>query len=259
MGEPTLTTIKKLFAASGNVCAYPGCHAPIVEKSGSITGEICHIKARNKNGPRFDPKQSEKGRHCFENLILLCGRHHKIIDKEPEVYDVASLLEMKKIHENYMGRKQIKEDSLFARFLLNSFKKIEANNNSGNIIIESPGAIQAKVVNIKSEKRKVKIQPPNGTIGANTNHRAYIEHLIKRYNIYASSDPTRKTKFNFGVLSTNISSKFGKKWKLIDMVKFQELTEYLLGRIYKTRQAKINKGKGHKVVSTFEQFLEKYK
>ncbi|MGH7794506.1 MAG: hypothetical protein ACREQ2_06375 [Candidatus Binatia bacterium] len=48
MPEPTEKTIKQLFALSGNVCAFPDCKVPIIEPTGTITGEICHIKARRK-------------------------------------------------------------------------------------------------------------------------------------------------------------------------------------------------------------------
>jgi hypothetical protein len=52
----TEVTLKKLFALSGNVCAFPGCTAPIVDtEHGIVTGEICHIKARSPEGPRYAP------------------------------------------------------------------------------------------------------------------------------------------------------------------------------------------------------------
>lgn len=123
MKNPSIANIKKLFAASGNVCAFPGCNNPIVEETGSITGKICHIKARNKNGPRFDSQQKDEERNGYDNLILLCGKHHDIIDKESEIYDVDSLLEMKKIHESYMTRGEMPEDELFAKYLINNLKK----------------------------------------------------------------------------------------------------------------------------------------
>ncbi len=53
MAEPAEQTVKRLFALSGNICAYPGCEVPIVERNGVVTGEICHIKARKPGGPRL--------------------------------------------------------------------------------------------------------------------------------------------------------------------------------------------------------------
>ncbi len=82
MTSPKLPVIKRLFAVSGNRCAYPDCCLPLVELSGTVTGEIVHIKAAEKNGPRYDINQAEEERYGFNNLLLLCRRHHKIIDSE---------------------------------------------------------------------------------------------------------------------------------------------------------------------------------
>jgi hypothetical protein len=54
--EPTAATVKRLFAFSKNQCAFPDCTIPIVEASGVVTGIICHIKARNRGGPRYDTR-----------------------------------------------------------------------------------------------------------------------------------------------------------------------------------------------------------
>jgi hypothetical protein len=112
---------------SGNVCAFPGCQVAIVEHSGTVTGEICHIKAKNSKGSRYDKKQAENKRNAFENLILLCRTHHKIVDDNPRIYDVSALIEIKSIHENLMKRTEVDQDSFFARILLND-KMYPLNN-----------------------------------------------------------------------------------------------------------------------------------
>ena len=38
-------------------------------------------------------------RHAFENLILLCGNHHTVVDDDEEAYTVERLLAMKAAHE----------------------------------------------------------------------------------------------------------------------------------------------------------------
>ena len=49
----SVPTLKKLFALSGNECAFPGCKAPMVDAgSGIVVGEICHIKGKSPNGIR---------------------------------------------------------------------------------------------------------------------------------------------------------------------------------------------------------------
>ena len=95
MAGPSDKTVKRLFALSRNRCAYPKCETPIVHPSGTVVGEVCHIKAQNTGGPRFDPQQSDEARHSFENLILLCGVHHRVVDDQPATYTVDLLAEMK--------------------------------------------------------------------------------------------------------------------------------------------------------------------
>ena len=99
--EPSLATVKRLFAASGNRCAFPECSAPIAEPSGTITGIICHIKARSPGGPRYDPEQSEEDRHSFRNLLLMCARHSKLIDSEPDRFTAGVLSDMKEQQERF--------------------------------------------------------------------------------------------------------------------------------------------------------------
>jgi hypothetical protein len=97
--RPSESVIKRLFARSGNRCAYPKCNAEIVHRD-TVVGQMCHIKAANENGPRYDRQQSAADRHGYGNLILLCANHHTVIDDDPEAFSVERLLKMKDEHEN---------------------------------------------------------------------------------------------------------------------------------------------------------------
>lgn len=257
MAEPTEKTIKRLFALSGNICAYPGCNLKMIETAGIVTGEICHIKAKHAGGARFDSGQSDEDRQSFANLILLCRHHHKVIDSAPELYSVDALIEMKSIHENVAGRPEALQDGFFAKVLLNQIRNNAIANNSGNIAIHSPGAMQAQTINVTTTAKKVFVNAPMGTFGSDQDVSRYVQYLIKRYNEFASSDTTRKTKFNFGAISKNIESNFGAKWQLLPIENANMVFEYLQSRIVKTRLAKINKGKGYRTFSTYEEFLSK--
>lgn len=258
MKEPSAATIKRLFALSNNRCSFPRCISPIISASGSILGKICHIKARKRGGPRFDSKQSDEERHSFDNLILLCGQHHDVIDKESGIYTADILCEMKQAHER-RGRIEIQpDDSIFSNILLNDYRQIQISNNSGNVMVNSPGAIQAKTVNIKTVKKNVKVLPPDGTISCDLKMRGYIKHLIDRYQDFAGNDPTRKGDFFHGALYSNIQKNFGVKWDFVPVGRFEDLVDYLQKRINKTRQACINKGRGYKSFSTFDEFCEKH-
>jgi hypothetical protein len=96
--RPTPKTYQLLYAKSGNRCAFPGC--PMAISDGlTLFGEAAHIKAENAGGPRYDPTQSSEERRHFENLILLCGVHHKCVDDDIESYPVERLQRIKRDHE----------------------------------------------------------------------------------------------------------------------------------------------------------------
>ena len=90
---------KRLYAHSGNQCAFPGCCAPIFEDDGQLTGECCHIKAFSPGGPRYDASQTDEERNGVDNLMLMCCRHHAIVDKNVDRYTIEVLQEYKQTHE----------------------------------------------------------------------------------------------------------------------------------------------------------------
>jgi hypothetical protein len=77
---------------------------------GVVIGEVCHIRASSPGGPRFDPTLSEAERDKPENLVLLCPKHHKIVDKNEGTYDVVRLTEMKAAHESQDARFNIGDE-----------------------------------------------------------------------------------------------------------------------------------------------------
>ncbi len=257
MSKPTEQTVKRLFALSGNLCAFPGCSLPMVEATGVVTGEICHIHARRSGGPRFAPDQTEKERQAFNNLILMCGPHHKVIDSQPDIYSADVLREMKSVHEAAAGRPEQPTDGVYAKILLNHMDRIEVVNNSGNVAINSPGAIQAGTVVLKTTRKSVTVTPPPNTVGADAQLSRYVQYLISRYNEFAGSDPRRATAFNPSVISKNIEHKFGAPWRLLSVASFDEVCGYLQQRISKTSLAKLNTSKGRPSFSSYADHLRK--
>jgi len=91
-------TLKHLFALTGNRCAYPNCeHELFVEDV--FVAQVCHIYPANKKWPRFDPKRTDEENRDFSNLLVLCYKHHKIVDNVDSPYSVSALQEIKKAHE----------------------------------------------------------------------------------------------------------------------------------------------------------------
>ena len=256
--EPKISTIKRLFAMSGNLCAFPGCPVHMVEGTGTVTGEICHIKSQRPDGPRHDADQTDEECQSYGNLILLCARHHKIVDRETDRYSAEAVLKMKSMHERLAGRAEKEQDLFFARALLSQLTRSNALAETINVMIGSPGAIQGHTINLETTKKNVTVGPPIGSIGSDVRLSGYIQHLIKRYNEFASSDPTKIGRFSYGAISKNMEDKFGTQWKLVPNERADDVIAYLQQRISRTRQAKMNKGKGWKAFSTYEEYLAKY-
>ena len=69
---PKPSTIKKLFALSGNQCAFPKCNQKLVNDNDDLVVQVCHIEAAEpgKGGYRYNPKQTDDERRAFDNLVL---------------------------------------------------------------------------------------------------------------------------------------------------------------------------------------------
>jgi len=162
MKSPSEAVVKKLFALSLNQCAFPKCTNRLVDPSGAVTGKICHIKAR-KPGRRYDPAQTDDERHGFDNLILLCGQHHDIVDGDPNTFTVDLLKQFKRQHERKGVIELSQEDARLARRLLDSYLHVEAAEDA-QVMVNSPGATQIKNVFQRPPPLRVVLERPEGAV-----------------------------------------------------------------------------------------------
>ena len=251
MKSPTQKTVKHLFAVSGNHCAFPNCDSPLVEETGTVTGEIAHIRAASENGPRFDPRQSDEERHSFDNLMLLCGRHHTIIDSEIDQYPVALLLEMKHTHEKKSVVEINPEDGAIAQSLVQKYQNVVLINSGGNVAIGSPGTIQARTVNLNTSKRQIKLSPPAGSVGNDPYMSSYIEYLIDKYKDLQKQDKDKEGTYKYMAIYNALKREFGSKWQVLPEQQFELLCTYLCRRIDNTRVGRIRKKRGQKTYHSY--------
>jgi len=122
-----LKTHKLLWGRSGNKCAMPDCRQDLIADETetddeSIIGDEAHIVAKNEDGPRGISELTSEERDKYDNLLLLCRKHHKIIDDQPTQYTVIKLKEIKKQHEKWVKESltydedKIKDDLSYASY-----------------------------------------------------------------------------------------------------------------------------------------------
>ena len=253
--QPSRATMKGLFAKSGNRCAFPGCSSPIVEQSGTVTGIVCHIKARRAKGPRYDPEQSEAERHALHNLMLMCGRHARLIDTTHQFYTSERLQQMKREHERLGNIEVSQSDMKSVEALMTAYRPLNVSAG-GHVMVGSPGALQASTLIIKTGKASVKMEPSPGTIAADRAKRNYAKHLIDQYNDFAKQQPGRT--FRYQAIYAHIKRAFGAKWDHVSADVFEELSSFLQNKIDRTMRGRVNKGKGIPNYSGFSEYIEKY-
>jgi hypothetical protein len=101
-------TRKILWGKSGNRCAI--CKHELVigvteKHKESVVADECHIVSSQINGPRYDQTFAQNKIDDYDNLILLCRTHHKMVDDQHESYSTNILRQMKTNHELWVSEK----------------------------------------------------------------------------------------------------------------------------------------------------------
>jgi hypothetical protein len=102
--------LRALLQKSGNRCAFPGCPELLsqlpIDENDKITNlsNIAHIVAQSDKGPRGQYPLPIDQRDQESNLLLLCSRHHTVIDNEPQRYTVERLRQFKEDHEKMIEK-----------------------------------------------------------------------------------------------------------------------------------------------------------
>jgi hypothetical protein len=124
----TLKTHKMIWGRSGNMCAFPECKKILVvdetsTDDPSVIGEEAHIVAQKEDGPRGKSPLTSEQRDKYDNLILLCSVHHKVVDDQENEYTVEKLHQFKANHEKWIREnlsidcKKVKDDEVYATYI----------------------------------------------------------------------------------------------------------------------------------------------
>lgn len=99
-------TLKLLWGRSGGFCAFPDCRNELfIKNSDDVVGYICHNIGLK--GPRANQDFPKEKLNDYDNLILLCGHHHPIVDKDLVNYPVGKVNQMKKSHEDLVRKRML--------------------------------------------------------------------------------------------------------------------------------------------------------
>ena len=181
---PSTATVKKLFALSGNQCTNPDCRNKLISGD-SIVGEICHIEAAEKDGPRYNSNSTDDYRRNYKNLILLCPICHTKVDKDAAFYHTVLLQEWKKNHEKKFHDSGFKVSDHLLKKAIDDFMRqrnkntgsgTQFNNQSNTQIIGAQIGVQNNTTIIGNEEPKINIA---GARKVNSEFKAIIEkHII---------------------------------------------------------------------------------
>jgi hypothetical protein len=235
------STLKKLFALSHNRCAFSGCTTQIVDSASDVlTGQICHIKARNPGGPRYDEKQTEEQRHAFENLIILCGVHHKIVDNQPTKFTAQLLFEMKDIHEREGNIELSQEDARLARLLISEYFAAMQRPDVTQTVIGNHNVTIAGDQNIYQHPPKLRVVVPRreGAISV-----AQCRTVQKWIETLAENTTGMAREQAFGMWWTIFKNRFGlNRYEELEATQFDEAKSW-----YQQQRAILTRGLKNKV------------
>lgn len=95
----------QIWTKSGGRCQFKGCNKNLLRDDLTFSemnnAHIAHIIDVNKKTHRYSENYSEEQKNEIWNLMLLCQKHHRLIDNEEEEnYSVEKLKKYKREHEN---------------------------------------------------------------------------------------------------------------------------------------------------------------
>ncbi len=228
-----LITIKRLYAKSSNQCAFPKCPSPIIVE-GIVVGDICHIRARRKNGPRYDATLSIAERDGYDNLLLLCKTCHKLIDSDPIRYHPEALSRIKHQHEErgfYEITPQLAHEAQLIAESVTNKPTVSARASGQGVSIAINGDVKAPItVNQQAAQKPSASKYPKNSIGADANMAGYVDYLFDLGVDYWKNTPNMTP----GRLGKKIKTKFRLKTRTrnhISVERFQELVDFIVLKI----------------------------
>jgi hypothetical protein len=269
------STMKRLFGMSRNQCAMPDCKSPLVIGD-VVVGEICHIRARSKGGPRYNATLTAAQKNEFENLILLCSTCHKLVDASPDEYTADWLQNVKRAHESGapVPLELSRADACQAMMILAKHNaqttkpkkstgdttvqgNTKASATHGGVAVAIAGPNQGNIsIRMPAPKSSGSKYPAN-SIGADANMTNYIEYLCDLYVKFMRSIEPDEGK-SWAKLGKHIKTKFHLKKRTrnhLSAERFWDLVDFLVNeKLALTPVGRKHRREATKLCRTFEEF-----
>lgn len=102
--DPKESTVRILWGKAAGICQYRGCTEKLFYDETTAyefnAAYIAHIVASSPDGPRGDAIRSHQLSDKIENIMIMCDKHHRLIDREDlSGHPESLLLDMKREHE----------------------------------------------------------------------------------------------------------------------------------------------------------------
>ena len=103
------TTIRILFGQCGNQCAEPNCTKIQSSRQArrsrmKLSSGRFVISTQSRTKARAANRTCRRRKNAPANLILLCGAHHPLVDKQHATYPASMLTAWKREHESKFSR-----------------------------------------------------------------------------------------------------------------------------------------------------------
>lgn len=157
MSRPHLkeSTVKKLFGLSGNQCAFPDCNLELIISEETIIADMCHIEGVREKSARYNPNSDSSKLYDYDNFILLCKNHHKIIDDVETKYTVEVLKKMKEDHIQKNKEKEFTVSGDLIKKIIQNHESTQWNiqTGSGTQIATQTGDVTIGITSITDAER----------------------------------------------------------------------------------------------------------
>lgn len=180
----------------------------------------------------------------FENLIYVCANcHSKITQGQIPKSDVKRVKKLLGEGKHPFFKDESASNVIHADFTKGANLGVVANSIQN--------------VEIKTTRRTVKVAAPQGSIASSLCHMNYTKHLIDRYHEFKRIE-VGKEAMKYPVFYQQIKRQFGANWKMVSLRRFEDLVAYIQSRIDKTKHGRVQKSRGIRNYSSFEEYLEKH-